>query len=90
MRMYALLTEPIGKIRKVMIYESKNGVYVFLFDSHEDKGCYADHWFVEIEDAMDYCMEELNINESQWVCINDPQDGDQHDIIGTIRINNLN
>jgi len=36
MRMYALLTETIGKIRKVMIYESKNGVYVFLFDTHEN------------------------------------------------------
>ncbi|MFC4306607.1 hypothetical protein [Cohnella boryungensis] len=81
MRMFALLTEPIGKIRKVMIYESKNGVYVFLYDTHENIGCYADHWFKVIEDAMDYCIEELNINEGRWVIINDPKNGEQHDII---------
>ena len=40
--MYALLTETIRNISKVMIYEFKNGVYVFLFDTHENTSGYAE------------------------------------------------
>lgn len=81
MRMYALFTEPIGDISKVMTYESKNGIYVFLFETHENKGSNADYWYETLGEAMDFCSEELNLVEEQWVVVNDPKDGEQHDII---------
>ncbi|WP_375103232.1 hypothetical protein ACDZ28_26540 [Paenibacillus sp. RS8] len=81
MRMYALLKEPIGDINKVMIYDSKHRVYVFLFETHENKGAKADYCYETLGEAMEFCNEELNIVEEQWVVINDPKDGEQHDII---------
>ncbi|WP_340003682.1 hypothetical protein MHH52_16735 [Paenibacillus sp. FSL K6-0276] len=71
----------IGDISKVMIYESKNGVYVILFETHENKGANADYCYETLGEAMDFCNKELNIVEEQWFVINDPKDGEQHDII---------
>ncbi|WP_162531863.1 hypothetical protein [Brevibacillus choshinensis] len=42
MRMYALLKESVDTVRKVMVYESENGVYVFLYDTQEDKSGFAE------------------------------------------------
>lgn len=43
MRKYQLLEEPTNSIKKVMLYETSEGVYIFLYDTHEDKPCFADY-----------------------------------------------
>ena len=45
---------PIDNLNKVMVYDSENGVYVFLFDSQDDKSCFADLWFEDLDEAVDY------------------------------------
>lgn len=84
MRMYALLKEQVDNAKKVMIYESENGVYVFLYDTQEDKSCYADLWFETIEEALEYCTHELDVEQEQWVVIIDPKEGQYHDIISPL------
>jgi hypothetical protein len=85
MRKYAILKEPINQVKKVMIYEYDVGVYVFLYDNEEDIPCFADHWYEYVQEAEDYCMEQLNISEDDWVVIGEPQDGNQHDLIQPIK-----
>ncbi|WP_245773076.1 hypothetical protein [Paenibacillus catalpae] len=79
--MYALLEEPVEKVRKVMVYESDIGAYVFLYDTQEDKSCIADLWFETLAEALDHCLQEFNVIQSQWLVINDPEEGEFHDII---------
>lgn len=73
-RMYVLLKEPVDKLRKVMVYESE-------YDTQEDKHCFADLWFITLDDAIDHCIQEFNVIQEQWVVINDPKEGEYHDII---------
>ncbi|MGN7761472.1 hypothetical protein ACTJKB_08470 [Paenibacillus sp. 22594] len=80
--MYTLLKEKVDNVRKLMIYESENdGVYVFLYDTQEDKSSFADLWFETFDEAVDYCIEKYIVIEDQWVVIKDPKKGQQHDII---------
>lgn len=80
-RMYALLKEPVDNVRKVMIYESENGVYVFLYDTQEDKSGFADLWFESLDESVDYCIQKYKVIQEQWVVIKDPIEGQNHDII---------
>lgn len=80
MRMYALLEEQVGEVRKVMVYESESGAYVFLFNTQEDKSCIADLWFETLGDAVEHCLQEFNVKQEQWLVINDPKEGN-HDVI---------
>ncbi|MCR8630884.1 hypothetical protein [Paenibacillus radicis (ex Xue et al. 2023)] len=81
MRKYVVLEKPVDSVKKVMIYESNEGVVVFLYNTDEDKSCSADQWYEGIQDASDYCIEQFNINEKDWILIDDPNDGCQHDLI---------
>lgn len=81
MRMYALLEERVENVKKIMVYESESGVYVFLYDTQEDKSCVADLWFETLDEAVDHCIQEFNVIQAQWLVINDPKEGEYHDII---------
>ncbi|CAM4462711.1 hypothetical protein FHS16_003095 [Paenibacillus endophyticus] len=81
MRKYQLLEESTNPIKKVMLYETHEGAYVFLYHTYEDKPCFADYWFELVEDADDYCKENLNIVDNNWRMLDDPKIGCQHDLI---------
>lgn len=81
MRKYSIFEKPIDKVKKVMIYESNKGVYVFLYNTDEDKSCFADQWYEIVQEADDYCLEQFNVKEQDWILIDDPKDGCQHDLI---------
>jgi hypothetical protein len=55
-----------------------------LYDTQEDKSCYADLWFETIEEALEYCTHELDVEQEQWVVIIDPKEGQYHDIISPL------
>ena len=40
---YSILKEPVNNIKKVMIYDMEDGVYVFLYKTDKDVSCFADH-----------------------------------------------
>jgi hypothetical protein len=69
------------EIKKLMIYESSNGIYLFGYNDIQDKPADWDQWFINVEDAKHFCMETYKTNDANWIMINDPLDGCQHDFI---------
>ena len=90
MRKYALLEKPFGKTRKVMLYQSDDGTYLFLYNNtHKDSPGFADYWFETLEDAQAAAI-EYNIAKDEWINIDDPLPDCQQDIITPIRIKGRN
>lgn len=82
MRKYAILNNPINKIEKVMVYTfNDDEVYVFLYVTKIDNPSIADYVFEEIDDAEQFCNDEFGISASDWIYIDDPIEGAQHDLI---------
>ena len=86
MRKYAILKESINEIKKVMLYESHDGVYIFLYDVIDDYPAFADNYFSALEDAEEVCSEEYSIKDSDWIIVDEPPKNCQHDIISPVRI----
>ncbi|MCI5072269.1 hypothetical protein MRY82_04920 [bacterium] len=85
MRKYAFIKEN-EKTKKIMIYECKEGVYLFLYDSLKDVAAFADYWFESLEEVYEYIKEDFIISDSKWYNIDDPKPYCQHDFIRPVRI----
>lgn len=72
-------------IRKVMLYECPDGVYVFGYDCVQDTSSISDYLYETLEDAEDFCKEEYNIH-GNWIPIADPLNNCQHDFIMPTRV----
>lgn len=68
-------------IRKVMLYECSDGVFVFGYDCLQDTSSISDYLQDTVEDAEDFCKDEYNIDSSNWIVIADPLENCQHDFI---------
>jgi biofilm protein TabA len=68
-------------IKKVMLYDCSDGVYVFGYDCLQDTSSISDYLQDTVEDAEGFCKEEYNIMSSNWILIDDPLDNCQHDFI---------
>ena len=73
-------------IKKVMIYQDNEGVYIFQYDTIDDTHCNWDLWFPSIDEAQSFCEKEYFIGEKNWIIIDDPKEGCFHDIIEDIKI----
>lgn len=58
-----------------MIFQSANGVYLFLFESENDSHCQHDFWFQTLQNAQEYGKDHFGIQENQWSEIQDPESG---------------
>lgn len=65
--------------KKVMIYDSPDGVYLFFYDTVEDRSGVADQWFETVADAQDYAHQALGLTDEDWEPVPDPLPGAQHD-----------
>ena len=65
--------------KKAIIYDSPEGVYLFLYDTAEDRSSLADYWFETLADAQTYSNETFGLTERNWEIIADPLPGMQHD-----------
>lgn len=63
MRKYSILKEPVNDIKKVMIYEMDDGVYVFLYNTVMDVSGFAHNWYKTLEDAEEVCSENYFIGQ---------------------------
>lgn len=83
-------TAPIRRLtdqaKRVMIFDSGEGVYLFLYTSEQDGPCTADHWFKTVEEAEQSCADEFGIASTDWQPIPDPLPGCQHDWIQPTRV----
>jgi len=45
LRKYAILRKAMNEIEKIMLYESSDGVYLFLYNNIEAVPAFADNYF---------------------------------------------
>lgn len=73
-----------GKTKKLMLCRAKGGVYLFGYYSLQDSSADWDYFFCTMEDAIESCVEEYDVNEEDWIIIaNQPKSCQQDFIIPT-------
>lgn len=93
MRMYGYLKQPCKMndtdfIHKVMIYQDKAGVFVYLYTSIDAVFCLNDNYYADLADAREAWDSE--IDERGWIPIDDPLPDCQHDSVLPIRVKGRN
>lgn len=76
-------------VKKVMLYDCSDGVYVFGYDCLQDTASISDYLQDTLEDAEDFCRGEYNLDSNNWILIADPLDNCQHDFILPTRIKGI-
>ena len=84
-----VLNNPDG-VKRLMIYASEDGVYLFGFDKLPDGDGLFDEWHETIADAKDSASEAYQVAPDTWVQIADPMEHCQHDRIQPVRIKGRN
>ncbi|MFD2699563.1 hypothetical protein ACFSVM_03720 [Paenibacillus shunpengii] len=80
MRKYAFV-DIEDEVKKVMMYEADQEVYVFTYKTVEDLPCTQDYWFETLIEAEEYC--EDRFGSLEWIQIKDPSQGESHDLINS-------
>ncbi len=93
MRKYAVLKESIkcndkDYIYKIMLYKTKNDVYLFQYCSIDAIQCSFDVWYPDVESVYEDWDDK--IDEHGWIDIADPLPDCQHDAFLPIRIKGRN
>lgn len=86
MRRVAVLTTPVEEVRRIILYETEGGVSLFLSDSVEDAGSFADQWYASVDEAEQVAREQFGVKGSDWRDCPDPLPGCQHDWIAPVRV----
>jgi hypothetical protein len=73
-------------VKRLMIHDCEDGVYLFLFDIEEDGAAYADYWFETVDEALKIAQEDYGVTNDQWIEISDPLEYCQQDWIAPARI----
>lgn len=73
--------DTFDEIKKLMIYESEDGVYLFGYDCVQDTISIWDNWYLTLEEAEDFCEEKYEVDKEKWIDISEPSTGCQHDFI---------
>ena len=90
MRKYAILNNKINNVEKIMLYKKNDDVYLFFYDSDIDSPGFADKCVNTISDAEEICLEEFNVQLTDWILIKDPLEDCQDDLISPIRVKGRN
>ncbi|WP_139165462.1 hypothetical protein [Microvirga guangxiensis] len=86
MRLLAFARNPEDEVKRVILCETSDGVYLFLSRSMEDKGSFADEWYECTKDAQAACRSRFGIELEAWQEVPDPMPGCQHDWIKPVRV----
>jgi biofilm protein TabA len=85
MRWITDLEAPLEGIVRLMLYETGNGVFLFLYDRKEDAPCAFDEWFEDCDAAREEARLRFGVQPERWVWIPDPRVGDRDDLIAPRR-----
>jgi len=76
-RKYAILKEPFplnnygDMCVKIMIHETKYGVYVYLYTTTDKyQGCSFDDWYEDLKEAEEYGV-ECGVSENDWIILDE-------------------
>jgi hypothetical protein len=72
-------------VKRVILHEADDGVYLYLLRSIHDAGSFADEWYASVEDAEAIC-ESFGIDKGMWQEVPDAEPGCQDDWIAPVRI----
>jgi biofilm protein TabA len=86
MRLIAETKDNDPEIKRLMIHDTGEGVFLFGYDTKVDSSCLWDQWFEELKYAIEYCEEAYEVKSSDWQEIPDPLDGCQQDWIASVRV----
>jgi biofilm protein TabA len=75
-----------NNIKKVMLYECLDGVYVFWYDCLQDTSSISDYLYETMEEAENFCKDEYEIDNDDWISIAEPVENCQHDFIFPTRV----
>jgi len=79
-----------AEVKRVMIFDSPDGVFFFEYITSDDSNSRSDTWFENIEDAESYADSEFGVKITNWIEIDDPLEHCQHDWITPVRIKGRN
>jgi len=90
MRKVAVTRTNNSVVKRVIVHECKEGVYVFRCSSLEDGSATGDWWYESVADAEDACRDDFGIGPDDWEYIDDPLEGCQQDWIAPVRVKGRN
>ena len=73
MRKIANVPQPTGEICRVMVWESDDGAFTFLYSRAEDGPCDFDNWDPTLAEAEEGARGTFGIGAGDWTVIDDPQ-----------------
>lgn len=79
MRYIAKANININKAVRLMINESQYGIYVFGFDTMIDSYSNWDCFYDNIDEAIEFGLDEFGIFENDWIRIDSEEQGCQQD-----------
>lgn len=89
MRRVAVLPSPVGDTHRVMLFESREGVFLFLCGSVEDRGAFADEWYETLAHAEAECAARFGVPRGAWTQVPDAPPGCQQDYVTPVRVREL-
>lgn len=85
MRLKANIKQTDSDLKRLMIYDSEDGVYLFGYDKDSDSSAIWDNLFENVEYAIE-ASQEYGVNQNNWQEISDPLKNCQHDWIEPVRV----
>ena len=86
MRKVALVRNGHTSIKRIIISQQHDGVYLFPCGTLEDGSSIGDEWYESVAAAQEACSRSYGIQAADWREIADPLEGCQHDWIAPVRI----
>lgn len=90
MRYIATVAQPASEVKRLMIHDSPDGVYLFGFDNLTDGGALWDEWYETLADAQVVADTQYAVSASDWQIIPDPLENCQQEWITPVRIKGRN
>ena len=78
--------DTFDEVKKLMIYESEDGVYLFGYDCVQDTSSLWDYLYETVEEVEELCFDKYQIDNKQWIDISEPLEDCQHDFIMPTRV----
>lgn len=86
MRWIADIPNPQNDFKRLMLYDSADGVYLFAYQSMYDCDSDGDEWYENVAQAKTTAEEKYNVTQANWEQIGDPLPYCQHDWIAPVRV----
>ena len=73
-------------MKRIMLYECEEGVYLFEYNKEVDSSATADYLQDTVEIVYEIAEEDYGVKGSDWQEISDPMEFCQHDRIEPVRV----